>query len=189
MLLPYLHENLIEAGVRELEKLSKLPEGTLEWKDLSNTDRNVIIKNASVAAYIYGYTSSLKGALGDIAKNHDIVSVVSGSTGDLGILDRTTGILYDYPDTRNQGQIRMRYIGNAELQQNGSNLIVSQNVLKSADAVLWNRGWNYEIRRIMSENGTSVDDAVYELQAKDCMTADDNLEYQICLRNLTRSNR
>lgn len=182
-------ENLIEAGVRELEKLSKLPEGTLEWKDLSNTDRNVIIKNASVAAYIYGYTSSLKGALGDIAKNHDIVSVVSGSTGDLGILDRTTGILYDYPDTRNQGQIRMRYIGNAELQQNGSNLIVSQNVLKSADAVLWNRGWNYEIRRIMSENGTSVDDAVYELQAKDYMTADDNLEYQICLRNLIRSSR
>ena len=97
--------------------------------------------------------------------------------------------MYDYPDTRNQGQIRMRYIGNAELQNNGNNLIVPQSVLKSADAVLWNRGWNYEIRRIMSENGTSVDDAVYELQAKDYMTADDNLEYQICLRNLTRSNR
>lgn len=171
----------------------------MTYDDLSDGDKLVVQRNAGLAAYMAGSVMSLRAALGSKIEDGQWETVKLGNSGDIGILDRTNGLVYYYPYDDDDGTIMVTRINmdsalDRPLGAQKDSMVPAEmgTVSKAAleaygNTVAWDRGFDYEVEAelgYVKRGYQATKEAERSVKKRAYMTADGSLGYSRAMRIL-----
>lgn len=164
-----------------------------EYDDLTWQEQRICQLNAEMAVYMYGVPTSLAAAIDKGLDSDGIYTVSIEGSGDIGILDERSGIVYMYANMSNQEYIRMIRVDVEQLDIGDGFISVPTSVMERSPQALWRRGFREETteRMIAGDYGSYTEGQRRDLIANDVqmsryMTASGSKTFERCYFSLMK---